>query len=302
MKYGVSLAYDYNDKQILEGEDKSTFIKQFQATADDAEMRKAFAASLSVPVLQTVAPQTSVRDIFAVDEIPNGALAEYPIDMEHINEAVYMPRLGQVPQNIVVGDSLIVPTFEVSNSVEWKLTFVRDGRYNIVERALTRLSESFIKAEERAGWDTIRGAINAENTMDTAETYLSKELFNDMITEMRQVQGYEPGDIYVSPRRAKDIRGWADTDVDPVTRREIFQAGGLGSIWNVEIHELRNLNDDEVFLFDTSRFGVMPIRTSLQTADIPTAIERLRAGVLAWEEIGFAVIDKEAMLYTSGLQ
>src|SRR5690606_38671863 len=140
---------------------------------------------------------------------------------------------------------------------EWKLSFVRDGRFNIVERALDTLAEAFIRAEEKAGCDTIRGAINADNTIQTTETTLSKKLFNEMITEMRAVHGYEAKVVYCSPRRASDIRDWAHTTIDPVTQREIFKAGGLGQIWDVEIKELRTLGDDEVFLFDTSRFGVM---------------------------------------------
>lgn len=300
-EFKVSLAFDYANNAKLKDEQLAQFIEDFKATREDAELRKAFAATLSVPVLKAVAPQSSVRDIFAIDNIPAGAIAEYPIDMDDIETATVMPRFGSVPQNVVVGDSLIVPTFEVSNSVEWKLTFVRDGRYNIVERALTKLAESFIRAEEKAGWDTVRGAIKAGNTLTTAETSLSKTLFNDMITEMRQVNGYDATDVWVSPRRAKDIREWTATDIDPVTQREIFHAGGMGSIWDVQLHELRGLGDNEVFLFDTNRFGVMPIRSAITTADIPTAIERLRAGVLAWEEIGFAVIDDKALLYVNSL-
>ncbi len=40
---------------------------------------------------------------------------------------------------------------------------------------------------------------------------------------------------------AADIREWTDTDIDPVTRREIFQAAGMGSIWNVRLHEIQHL-------------------------------------------------------------
>lgn len=296
-EYKISLAHNLKEDKALAGEELNSFITDFKNTEHDEEVRKSFAASLSIPVLKSIAPQTSVREIFMVDELPNGALAEYPIDLDDIETAVVMPRVGAVPQNIVVGDSLIVPTFEVSNSVEWKLTFVRDGRFNIVERALEKLAESFVRAEEKAGWDTIKGAIESTNTHVTTETSLTKGLFNEMITEMRQVTGYTPNVIYVSPRRASDIRMWADTEIDPVTRREVFKAGGMGSIWNVEIKELRSVADTDVFLFDTTRLGVMPIRSKMQTFDKPDAINRLRAGVIAFEEIGFSVIDKKAMLF-----
>lgn len=297
-EYKISLAHSLKDNKALAGEELNTFINEFKLTADNEEIRKSFAASLSVPVLKAVAPQTSVRDIFQVDELPAGALAEYPIDLDDIETAVVMPRIGAVPQNIVVGDSLIIPTFEVSNSVEWKLTFVRDARFNIVERALEKLAESFVRAEEKAGWDTIRGAIDASNTVDKGtETTLSRKLFNMLITDMRAEGASEPNVIYVSPRLASDIREWGATEIDETTRREVFKAGGMGSIYGVQIRELRSLADNEVFMFDTSKLGVMPIRSKMQTFDKPDAINRLRAGVIAFEEIGFSVIDKRAMRY-----
>lgn len=298
-KFNISLAYNYAESRKLTEVEVQEFVKEFKATAENADLRKAFAEKLSVPVLKSIEPQSSVRNIFMVDNVPAGALPEYPVDMSDIEDAVVMPRFGAVPQNIVVGDILTVPTFEIANSVEWKLSFARDGRYNIVERALEKLAASFVRAEEKAGWDTIRGSIDASNTLVTTETYLSKTLFNDLITEMRAVNGYDPNVVYVSPRRAKDIRNWANTEIDPVTQREIFKAGGMGNIWNVEIRELRTLLDDEIFLFDTSKLGVMPVRTSLQTFDDPTAIKKLRAGVGAWEEVGFAVIDKKAVFYVN---
>jgi hypothetical protein len=298
-EYKISLAYNVKENKALAGEELQTFIENFKSTADNLEIRQSFAASLSVPILKAVAPETSVRDIFQVDELPNGALAEYPIDLDDIETAVVMPRIGAVPQNLVVGDSLIIPTFEVSNSVEWKLTFVRDARFNIVERALQKLAESFVRAEEKAGWDTIRGAIDSTNTLVTTETTLSRKLFNELVTEMRAKGASEPNVIYVSPRLASDIRDWGANEIDETTRRDIFKAGGMGSIYGVRIQELRSLADDEIFMFDTSKFGVMPIRSKMQTFDKPDSINRLRAGVLAFEEIGFAAIDKRAMLYAN---
>src|SRR5579875_279815 len=242
-EYKISLARNYKENTPLAGAELNKFIEDFKATADNESMRQAFAASLSIPVLKTIPPQTSVRDIFMVDELPAGSLAEYPVDLNDLETATVMPRLGAVPQNLVVGDSILVPTFEISNSVEWKLTFVRDGRYNIVERALEKLAESFVRAEEAAGWATIRGAVNASNTLVTNETALTRDLFNQLVTEMKQVHGYLPTVVYVSPRRASDIRAWTTTSIDYITQREIFQAGGIGSVFNIEIRELRTLND-----------------------------------------------------------
>jgi hypothetical protein len=116
---------------------------------------------------------------------------------------------------------------------------------------------------------------------------------------MRAEGASEPDVIYVSPRLASDIRDWGQTELDETTRREVFKAGGMGSIYGVRIVELRSLANNEVFMFDTSKLGVMPIRSKMTTFDKPDSINRLRAGVLAFEEIGFAVIDKRAIRFVA---
>ena len=78
------------------------------------------------------------------------------------------------------------------------------------------------------------------NPASTGAGYLSKELVNKMMVGFKRI-GRTLTDLYISPEDAADIREWTDTDIDPVTRREIFQAAGMGSIWNVQLHELQHL-------------------------------------------------------------
>lgn len=78
------------------------------------------------------------------------------------------------------------------------------------------------------------------NPASTGAGYLSKELLNKMIVGFKRI-GRTLTDLYVSPEDAADIREWTDTDIDPVTRREIFQAAGMGKIWNVTLHEIQHL-------------------------------------------------------------
>ena len=56
---------------------------------------------------------------------------------------------------------------------------------------------------------------------------------------------------------AADIREWTDTDIDPVTRREIFQAAGMGKIWNVTLHEIQHLGATGLYNINgaTSEYG-----------------------------------------------
>jgi hypothetical protein len=62
---------------------------------------------------------------------------------------------------------------------------------------------------------------------------------------------------HLSNRLAADIREWSGTDIDDFTRREIFQAAGLGSVWGVQLHVLDHLGAQGKFNINgaTSEFG-----------------------------------------------
>jgi HK97 family phage major capsid protein len=90
---------------------------------------------------------------------------------------------------------------------------------------------------------------------------------------------------------------WDNTKLDDTTRREIWQAGGLAQLWGARVHVLRkHIGDNEVYGFDTNRMGIMPIRENLKTFDDPVAIREFSVGILAKEEIGFAVVDPRAIV------
>lgn len=268
-------------------------VELFRRTASSEEDRRALAASFALPLLKSVEEQSTVRQIFAVDVLPPGAPASYPVDMGAV-EAVVMPGRGQVPQNIVAGEELHIPTFEIATSAEWKLQYARDGRYNVAQRAMQKVRDAIVKAEEEAGWETIRAAV--QTRISPQDDYLSKTAMNEIFREMQKHRGYKVDLIAVNAVRAGDIREWNYDDADDTTRREIFKNAGLGTIWGANILVVDGLGDDEVYGFDTSKFGIMPIREEIQTFDDPSAINKLRVRVVAFEEVGFAVIDKKAVV------
>jgi len=282
----------------IEVANKQEAMELLKATADNEEARQAFAASLALPIGKPIAEQSSVREIFAVHELEPGQIPVYPKHFGQVN-AIILPRLGEVPQNLIVGDEITVPTFEVGNSIEWKISYARDGRFDIIESAIEQCKESIVRIEEEEGWNTLRAACTAGNgnVIQATNTTVTKKLLNALITKMRNY-GYNPQTIYLNANRASDIRDWTNTTIDPTTQREIFQAGGLGNIWSVGMKELRKLSDTEIYLIDNTRLGVMPIRQTLTTYDLTDSamLKRMRHGFMAWEEIGFAVMDVKAII------
>ena len=131
--------------------------------------------------------------------------------------------------------------------------------------------------EEDSGWRVIvpggttnfagQGLLGSRNapvyqvpTGATGEKFLSKELINLMMVGMKRTRR-SLTDLYISPEDAADVREWTDTQVDPITRREIFQAAGMGNIWNINLHEVYQLGATGRFNINQNgaTFGVFQV-------------------------------------------
>jgi len=228
-------------------------------TAEGLAAFKAFAAALTTPILQKIEQESIMRKLFAVEILGPGAQAVYPVAEDFEIPVWVLPGLGRVAQNFIegIGEEVYVPTFTVDTAGDWKLTYARDSRIDIPQRAAEKAAKGIADYEEESGWRIILPAATSSfsgkgllgprpapiyeiNPASTGAGYLSKELLNKMIVGFKRV-GRTLTDIYISPEDAADIREWTDTDIDPVTRREIFQAAGMGSIWNVQMHEIQHL-------------------------------------------------------------
>jgi len=252
----------------------------FRATAtintpEGMMANRAFAAALTTPILQAVERDSIMRQLFAVERLGPGAQASYPIAEDFEIPVWVLPGLGYVAQNFIegIGEEVYVPTFTIDAAGDWKLTYARDSRIDIPARAAEKAAKAISDYEEESGWRVILPAATSRfngkgllgsrpapiyeiNPASTGAGYLSKELINKMIVGFKRI-GRTLTDLYVSPEDAADIREWTDTDIDPVTRREIFQAGGMGSLWNVALHELQHLGATGLYNINgsTSSYG-----------------------------------------------
>lgn len=273
----------------------------FRESAEDKEARAQFAESFAVMINEVLPVETSVRNIFTVEQIPAGAVPVYTSDVQPIS-AWFLPKYGQAPTNIVEIEEVTVPTFEVTGKVEWKLRDAKHGRISVAERAMQRLMDSMLTMEEEAGWAVLKAACGVTNTFSLAgEEGFTKAVANEGFRMMRSNRDYQVTDIYLGVDAAADFRAWTDTDIDPVTQREIWVNAGLGNIWGANIHEVYFLGNDEAYFLDArpGKIGYMPIRDELKTWDNPTSIDKYRQGVVAYEEIGFVVMDSKAIVKAS---
>jgi len=260
--------------------ERQEMMDLFKATAEiqtpeGLAAYKEFAAALTTPILQKIELESIMRKLFAVERLAPGAQAVYPIAEDFEIPVWVLPGLGYVAQNFIegIGEEVFVPTFTIDTSADWKITYARDSRIDIPQRAAARAAKDLANYEEECGWRVIMPAATSAfsgkgllgsrsapiyeiNPVSTGAGYLSKELINKMIVGFKRT-GRTLTDLYVAPEDAADIREWTDTDIDPVTRREIFQAAGMGSIWNVNLNEVQHLGATGMYNINdsTSSYG-----------------------------------------------
>jgi hypothetical protein len=256
--------------------DRKEMQELFKATAavntpEGIAAYRAFAAALTTPILQAIERDSIMRKLFAVENLGPGAQASYPIAEDFEMPVWVLPGLGYVAQNFIegIGEEVYVPTFSIDTAGDWKITYARDSRIDIPQRAAEKAAKALSDFEEECGWRIIlpaatsafsgKGLLGSRpapvyeiNPASTGAGYLSKELINKMIVGFKRI-GRTLTDLYVAPEDAADIREWTDTDIDPVTRREIFQAAGMGSIWNVNLNEIQHLG--ATGLYNINGFG-----------------------------------------------
>lgn len=244
--------------------ERQEMMDLFRATADintpeGLAAYRAFAAALTTPILQKIELESIMRQLFTVERLGPGAQAVYPVAEDFEIPVWVLPGLSYVAQNFIegIGEEVYIPTFSISTSADWKINYARDSRIDIATRAANRAAKDLAAYEEECGWRVImpaaasgfsgKGLLGSRpapiyeiNPSAQGAGYLSKELINKMIVGFKRI-GRTLTDLYVSPEDAADIREWTDTDIDPVTRREIFQASGMGRIWNVTLHEIQHL-------------------------------------------------------------
>jgi hypothetical protein len=250
--------------------------------------------------------------------------------------AYTIPNQGRIPERNVEGDFVMVPTYDVGCSIDWLLKYARDARWDIVSRAMQVLEASFVKKSNDDAWHTILAAGADRNIVvyDTAATagQFTKRLVSLGKTVMRRNGGGNSTsvnrgkltDIFLSPEGIEDIRDWGVDQIDEITRREIFQAqeGTLSRIFGVNMHDLDelgvgqeyqnfftnelsgNLQASDVELvvgldMRTNDSFVNPVREEVSVYDDPTLHRQRRAGVYAWGEHGYAILDNRRVILLS---
>ena len=300
------------------------------------------AKALVTPLREGLLAGDVVTDIFAPINLTPGQPSEFPLDFlppgtQKDYVAYTIPKHGRIPESHVEGDYVMVPVYDVGNSIDWLLKYSEQARWDVVQRAMRVFEAGFVKKTNDDGWHTLLYAGLDRNIVvydsDAGSGQFTKRAISLMKTVMSRQGGGNTAtpnkakltDLYVSPENVEDIRNWGVDIIDEVTRREIFTAddGSFMKIFNVILHDLYELGEGQEYqLFYQNALGgalqtndvelmvgldlskndsfVSPsYRRDVQVFEDANLHRQQRHGIYGWKNQGFAVLDNRRIILGS---
>jgi len=258
---------------------------------DTPEGRVSLAQAMVEPIRRALEYQAVGRKLLMVDELPQGAYARYEKDVRIISWVI--PRRGAVPDMIVEGEEILVPTFEIATNPTIRLSEVKARRFYIVDRAQIKAKEA-IQKEEDLNINAINAAVDAAHTTISTGGALSLDALNSAFATIEQ-HDLTVGKIVLHALRYADIRNFGKTVYDEATQKEVLTTGLFGHLFTADIHVSSKCPTTTVFLLAPAEYvGAFPIRQDITVlpADDP---KKLRLGWVIYEEVGVVIINSYAV-------
>lgn len=335
-------------KQLVSGDERNVICDSFRklgsteagvAQAANAEIAQAIA----LPLRQTLLSGNILGNIFEPMDFTSNPRVEFPLDLltpgqEREYYAYVIPGEGRIPERRVEADYLMVPTYQIGNSIDCTLRFVRDANWPVIQRMIEILEAGFVKKLNDDGWQTILAAAVDRNIVindpNATAGQFTPRLVSLFSTFMRRNGGGNTGtlnrskltDMYVSPEALMDVRAWTLDIVPDAYRAGVFNQGDSDTdnlnLWGVGIHALDELGEGQEYqnYFTTTLGGSMasgdleivvgldlqrndsfvhPVREALQIFEDNTVFRRGIFSLFGRLEGGFACLDSRRTLLAS---
>ena len=296
-----------------------------------------FAKALQLPLSEALLAQDIVNGVFQTVNLTNGESLEYPMDILNPGDeddfmAYVNPGHGRIPERQVEADYVILRTYMLANAIDIPLRILRDANWDIMSRMLDIFKAGFIRKINIDGWHTILASGASRNSIiyDSAATagVMSRRLISLMEIEMRRQGGTfttlknrRVTHLFMSPEAKHDIYNWTLTEIDDVTRRDLYIAqstGGVSKLLNTFLVDLNEFgvgqehNDYFITALGQTLPGskveivagldlsdpsfIMPVRENLVVNNDEYMHRNQKAGVYGWMELGFAALDNRDVL------
>ena len=333
------MPYNFN-KEELDAINSILVRSASNNTVEAMQATNELALALQLPLRQGVLTGDILQGIFEVVKMQPGARTDWPLDpispgTERDFVAYTIPSHGRLPERNVEGDYVMVPTFEIGNSIDWLLRYARDARWDVVGRCLETLRAGFVKKMNDDGWHTLLAAGYDRNILafdsDAEAGQFTKRLVSVMKTLMRRNGGGNSNsmnrgkltDLYMSPEGLEDVRNWGVDQIDELTRKQIYDSENtISRIFGVNIHDIDELGESQEYqLFYSAELSgtyatddvelvvgldqasndsfVMPVVQDVEIYEATDLFRHRRGGLWGTAEVGFGVLDNRRVLLGS---
>ncbi len=224
-------------------------------------------AALATPLQKGVLYGDTVSGIFAMPSFDWGVAPEFPLDAISPSEvklhvAYTMPHEGYIPQRSIEGDYIMLKFYRVATSCDWSRYYAKSARWDVVGRAFAAAEAGMVRKRNNDGWRTILQSAS-DRGIAVTDTTATAGLFSKRVVALTQtiMRRYAGGNsnsvdrgllthIAMSPESLQDVRSWNATEVDELTRREIFlKADGfaLTKIFGVELIDIDEFGEGQEY-------------------------------------------------------
>ncbi len=308
-----------------------------------AKARAEVAVAIETPLRKTLLSGNNLGNIYESMDFTDNPRVEFPLDLltpgqEREYYAYVIPGEGRLPERRVEADYLMVPTYQIGNSIDCTRRFIRDANWMVVQRMIEVLEAGFVKKLNDDGWQTILAAAADRNILindpNAGIGQFTPRLITLLGTFMRRNGGGNATtlnrsrltDMYVSPESLMDIRSWGLDLIPDAVRTKIFYSTDGDpdtiSIFGVNIHAMDEFGEGQEYqTYFTGTLGgtmastdveigvgldlqrrdsfVMPIRENLSIYEDNTTHRRGVFSLYGFQENGFAVLDSRRSLLMS---
>ena len=257
--------------------------------------RQALGAQMAIPIRTQLDYQGMARRFFEIDVLGQGQIARYDRDINAF--AATVTKKGESVQFVVEGAYIEPVTWEVFAPAAIRLKEIQQRRFNVLDRMQERIRIA-VQIEEDTQFLALSETSVAANTTNNPITLstagCSKDFMNKLSAEIMKWD--LPAYAYLMNFKSySHLRSWKRNDVDPVTQREIWQTGLVGSLWGIDIIVSRLVPNNWVYCYSEPRFtGVLPIRTDLILLPDDTPKEAL-IGYVGYEELGMLLVNANSV-------
>ena len=322
--------------EVLKRAGGSNKLESFQAQAEIAK-------AIELPLRQGILSGDITGNIFERMVMQPGTSTEFPLDLLSPGEesdfvAYTNPGHGRIPERSVEGDYVMIPTYTITNAIDYLLRYAREARWDIIARCAQVLEAGFVTKINDDAWHTLLAAAVDRNILvydaDAAVGQFTKRLISLMKIVMRRNAGGNTTslkrgtltDIYLSPEGVEDVRNWGVDQLDDATRREVYTAAdgasGLSRIFGVNLNTLVELGENQQYqLYHSTQLSgtlaatdvelvvgldlsandsfIMPVKQEVTIFPDESMHRQQRAGMYGFAELGFGVLDNRRLLLGS---